>query len=418
MSGPADRIEPPTHDTDEVPEIVLDELSAAFADRVDYDFDDPNIDRLLGIGEESADESADEPSAVEQDADEPAAEEPAADEPLDGESADAPSAEPDREPADPEPTVAEETPRKVIIIEETDQPDAVYLDDEAEQRLREVHGSAERSTIVISDLDQGVGTEQPPSRTPSMDPRVRDRRVAVGKAKSRRRMIWGGAIAAVVLVIVGVLALLGSKVFDVRDVRVQGAVYSSPAIQPILDSVLGKPVLLVDTQDIERQLEATPWVERAKVSTDFPHGLDVDIRERVPLAYFVGSDGGVRIIDRDGRVVEILSGGIPAEVVELVGTHPDTAVGQMAGAIYASAATLAKGLPPQVRNLLTSIAVDPTNNELALNLRAEGTQLAMTVRLGTPDDLTVKIARLLQAFEQGVEGITTIDVSTEEVSQR
>ena len=402
------RIEPPTAaDTDEVPAVVLDELSAAFADPVDYDFDDPNIDRLLGIGE---DQPAEDQPAEEQPAEEQSAEEqPAAE------------AEPPAEPEVPveEPAAAaEEAPRKVIVIEETDQPDAVYLDDEAEQRLREVHGGEERSTIVISDLDEGIHTEPPPSRTPSMDPRVRDRRVAVGKAKSKRRLIWSAAIAGVIVVVVGVLALLGSKVFDVEDIRVQGASYSAAAIQPILDDLRGDPVLLVDTQKIERQLEASPWVERARVSTDFPHGLDVDIRERIPLAYFVGSDGGVRVIDRDGRVLDILTGGLPAEVIELVGTHPDTAVGASAGSIYASAATLARGLPPQIRNLLESIAVDPTNNELALNLRAEGTQPALTVRLGPPSDLTVKIARLLQAFDQGVEGITTIDVSTEEVSQR
>ena len=56
---------------------------------------------------------------------------------------------------------------------------------------------------------------------------------------------------------------------------------------------------------IEDQLERSPWVAEARVATDFPHGASIEIRERVPIATYAGSDGRFRIIDVEGRVVAV-----------------------------------------------------------------------------------------------------------------
>ena len=94
-----------------------------------------------------------------------------------------------------------------------------------------------------------------------------------------------GALGVLVLGI-AVLAVLGSSWFGVRsaDVRVSGNVYTNPVqLNAIIDEVLGTPVVLVDTDAIEEQIDAIAWVARSSVRTDWPFGLVIDIREREPV---------------------------------------------------------------------------------------------------------------------------------------
>ena len=58
----------------------------------------------------------------------------------------------------------------------------------------------------------------------------------------------------------------------------------------MIDDLVGTPVLVADTQQAERELEAIPWVEDAKVTTHFPHGVSIEIRERAPVATYQGPD--------------------------------------------------------------------------------------------------------------------------------
>jgi hypothetical protein len=228
-----------------VPDVVLEELLAAFsapeADTAAIDFDDPSIDRLLGLGENApAVEAADKT-----------------------EPADATDALTSSNTVVLGPTDTPSPQRNVIVIGEDDRPDALYLDEEAGLRLRDVHAddgddTGGRSTIVISDLDESGSIEALPARSSgSMDPRVRARRIAVRRAKGRKRLIWVAIAAAVLLVIVGALAVLASSLFDVRTVDVQGAVYTDPQqLSSIVADVRGDPILLVDTRQIKRQMES------------------------------------------------------------------------------------------------------------------------------------------------------------------
>ena len=59
---------------------------------------------------------------------------------------------------------------------------------------------------------------------------------------------------------------------------------------------------------MERKLETIAWVESARVSTQFPHRVFIDIGELKPIATFAGSDGKFRVIDRDGRVLDVVDG--------------------------------------------------------------------------------------------------------------
>lgn len=422
--------EPNPPSPDHLPEHVLEELLGAFAEESapDYNFDDPSIDRLLGITDEHG--LADDPDDVDDpdDLDEvDSAELDVAEIELEEIAVDTSAVEAEQiaSPVVPAtPTLpAADGPRKIIVIAEDDRPDSVYLDEDKEKAFHErrdaADDSGERSTIVIADLDEhGGGTEPPVARTRSerIDPRIRARRISVRRAESRRRLVWLAIGAAVVLLAVAALAVVASPIFDVRSVNIQGATYTDRSVlDEVVASLDGEPVLLVDTEAIEAKLESVAWVESARVRTDFPHSVFIDIRERRPVVSFRGSDQRYRVLDEQGRVLDVIDGQ-PADFLFLEGVHPDTARGQFAGAVYASVAELVVTLPDEIRAIAASVGVDAVTGTLTLFLRgdtvATGGDSVLEARLGDASDLDQKLARLLSQVRDGVDGICALDVST------
>jgi cell division septal protein FtsQ len=151
-------------------------------------------------------------------------------------------------------------------------------------------------------------------------------------------------------------------------------------------------------------------VESARVATDFPHRVVIDIRERVPIAAFQGGDEQYRIIDLQGRVLDVIAGQ-PTDYLLITGDHPDTARGQFAGAPYASVAELISSLPPEIRGITTSVGVDASTGTLTMVL-SNDQDTGVAVRLGDAQSLDEKLARLLQQVRGGVDGVCEIDVST------
>lgn len=406
-----------------VPEVVLEELLAAFSEKEAdaIDFDDPAIDHMLGLGEAPSAAASDSAPTAPDGTDELSR-------PLSATDV-APAAPAHPAKSTPAEPVARGGPatvagvanpsRKVIVIggDDDDRPDALYLDEESSSRLREVHAgeddSGERSTIVIKDLDESGGIEALPARSSgSMDPRVRARRIAVRRAKGRKRLIWVAIAAAVLLLLVGALAVLASSLFDVRTVDVQGAVYTDPErLSAIVDELRGDAILLVDSRKIERELERIAWVESAKVTTQFPHRVFIDIRERKPIATFAGSDGKYRVIDRDGRVLDVLDG-IPIDYMLVTGANPDAEEGQFAGRPFASAAQLTIALPAEIRSLTKSIGVDATAGDLSITFHD-----GLEVQLGPATDLSTKLVRLLSEVRGGLDGVCELDVTTGDIAR-
>ena len=111
------------------------------------------------------------------------------------------------------------------------------------------------------------------------------------RAESRRRLRWVPSPAVVLVIVVAVLAVLGSSLFAVDDGRRerQRRTPTPTKLQAVVDDLMGTPVLLVDTEQAEAELEAIPWVENARVTHDFPHTASIEIRERTPLVAMAGA---------------------------------------------------------------------------------------------------------------------------------
>ncbi|HQZ35020.1 MAG TPA: FtsQ-type POTRA domain-containing protein [Ilumatobacteraceae bacterium] len=408
------------------PEHVLEELLEAFSEESapQYNFDDPSIDRILGITDEHESPETTEPAA----ADSSELLEPVdpieSVEPVKPVTVPKPGKAPkpaknQRAAKNPPPQVGQGAadPRRIIVIAEDDRPDSVYLDEDKERAFHErrdaVDHSSERSTIFIADLDGAISTEAPPtgSRGGVIDPRIRARRISVRRAEGRRRLIWVGIGAGVLIVAIAAVAVFASSIFDVRDVSVQGAVYTDPEVlQSVIDDLQGEPVLLVDTTAAQKRLESVPWVESARVSTKFPHSVFIDIRERVPIVAFRGGDGEYRVIDVQGRVLDVITGQ-PTDYLLVAGDNPDTARGQFAGAPYASVADLVSSLPPEIRDVTLSVGVDAGTGTLTMVLANDQPE-GVDVRLGNAQAIDEKLARLLRQVRSGLDGYCSIDVST------
>ena len=53
------------------------------------------------------------------------------------------------------------------------------------------------------------------------------------------------------------------------------------------------------------------------VTTDFPHGAKIEIRERRPMVAYLAADGRYRVLDGNGRVLDVIAGR-PVDYLELI----------------------------------------------------------------------------------------------------
>jgi cell division protein FtsQ len=305
-------------------------------------------------------------------------------------------------PAAPEPIV--------ISIEADDLPDAVYVEGSLD-------GGGTGSIVFIEDdvAADALTPESDRDLRRGIEPRMRERRLAVKRAQGRKRLKW--LVAALILLILAVAALatFGSSLFAIRadQVTITGNLYTDPdRLQAVVDDLVGTPVLIADTQQAERELEAIPWVEDAKVTAHFPHGVTIEIRERAPVATYQGPDTKFRVLDRDGRVLDVLDG-YPIAYVLIEGPDPvDLDPSEIAPQGYKAAAELAKNLTGTVRGKVDHIEVTADGSRLVLFLD-DGTE----VRFGEARDLFTKLVRLETVLMQNPDREPgTIDVSTSQTT--
>ncbi len=298
----------------------------------------------------------------------------------------------------------------VIALDDDDLPDPVYIEGNLDR-------DSGRPIVFIEDDPTGdtIGTDGDRNLRRGIEPRMRERRVAVKRAESRKRLKWVLLIGTIVVIGVGGLAVLGSPLFAIRadQVSVTGDVYTdAERLQSVIDDLVGTPVLVADTQAAERELEAIPWVDEAVVRTNFPHAVTIELREREAMTTYAGPDSKFRVLDREGRVLDVLDK-YPFAYLLLGGPDPvDLDPGEFAPTGYAAASELAKNLTGSVRGRIKIVEVTADGSRLVMKLD-DGTE----VRFGEARDLFAKLVRLetvLSSPEPREPGV--IDVSTKEVT--
>lgn len=261
-------------------------------------------------------------------------------------------------------------------------------------------------TVVIGDQDIDrvviVDDDRP-------DPRFDERRRRRERRERLKRVKWlklGGVVVGFIVFVMGVLA---SPIFAIRNVELEGVVYTSPAtIEKVTDILKGASVFTVDSADAREQLLKDPWVAEVRITTNFPNGALVEIAERVPVVWYLGADQKARVVDARGHVITVLAGW-PTKYLQVRGQGPNLEAGAVADDVFRAAAQLVLALPPEIRPKVK--ALDLTGGgELSMILKG-GT----IVRFGPPSDLKDKLVAVVVLFRrQDPATLAVVDVSTGE----
>ena len=257
--------------------------------------------------------------------------------------------------------------------------------------------------VVISDsLDHVVIVDDD-----RPDPTFEDRRRKQERRERLQGVKWLKLAGVVVGAIVVVMAILASPLFAIRSVTLEGNVYTSKeVVEQVRDLLKGASVFTVDTGKARTILLDDPWVSDVRITTHFPSKALVEIAERVPVVWYVGTDQKVRVVDARGRVIVVLDGW-PTKYLQVEGTGPSLDAGAVADDAYRAAAQLVLALPDEIRPKVASLALSP-GGELSMTLKS-GT----VVRFGQPADLQNKLVLVVVLLRrQDPATLAVVDVST------
>ena len=217
----------------------------------------------------------------------------------------------------------------------------------------------------------------------------------------RRRIIWLGAIGAVVLLIGGSVAAAYSPLFAVEKITVVGASALDPAaIETALAGQIGTPLALVDESKVKAALIAFPLIETYALEAKPPHELAVRIVERTPVGV-LESGAGFTLVDAagvalattptqpDGQPLISVTGGVESDAFESIGL-------------------VVRSLPADVRAVVTQVSATSLD-DVTLKLST-----GLTVVWGSAEE-SVEKARTLSSAMAANPNARSIDVSSPEV---
>lgn len=217
----------------------------------------------------------------------------------------------------------------------------------------------------------------------------------------RRRMLWIGVAAALVLLVLGTLGAAYSPLFAVERVQVVGTSgWDAGAVEAALSDQIGVPLPLVDSSAVKAALVQFPLVETYTLEARPPHDLVVRIVERTPIGS-VRSAAGYTLVDAAGVALSTTPdppAGYPViEVTGRIGSPAFDAVG-----------TVFRALPESIRAQVTGMTAT-TANDVTLALGASGTAVVW----GNADDSEYKAVVLEAAMAaRPPNGVYTYDVSS------
>jgi cell division protein FtsQ len=257
-------------------------------------------------------------------------------------------------------------------------------------------------------------TGRPPTsrRQPSIDPRIRQRRVAVQRGAGRRRLRWIliGLVVAV-LVVVGA-EVLHTSLFSSKVVVVTGSHPKTPTATILAAAGLEHPRPLIDINPATAatKVETLPYIASAQVKRHWPDGVEVAVTERVPVAVVAGPATSWSQVDVSGRTLAVTPArpaGLPQLIVTTAaGPSTPPPVGKSLPTVAAPGLKVCSTLPLAFSAQVVSVTVaaDSTVN-LALNS-------GLTVELGTATTLPTKYEDVAAIIAHGsLRGKKVIDVT-------
>lgn len=138
---------------------------------------------------------------------------------------------------------------------------------------------------------------------PSLDPRLRARRIEVRRNEGRRRLRRLLVLAAITVVAAGAWGITRSPLLDVDHIEVVGVDRLDPAAVIAAAGIeTGDPLVDLDLGRARADTEALPWVESVQVHRSWGGTIRYEVTERSPVAVAMGA-GRASLVDADGWVV-------------------------------------------------------------------------------------------------------------------
>jgi len=290
--------------------------------------------------------------------------------------------------------------------------DYAFLDDGAGQ-VRDDYAFLDDGEAQIHDdhAFQDDGAEQVRDDRvrvrPTIDPRIRERRIEVLRAAGRRRLRVTLVIASAIVVAgLGYLAVR-SPLLAVDHIRVTGS--QREPIGKIMRAAgvhKGQPMLFTDTAAAQRRIERLRWIAEARVRRDFPGTVSIDVTEYVPTAYVRMSGGKIALIASNGHVIA-LARAVPPHAVAVIGERVAPVVGSLL--TPPEAAGVVGQLPAHLRTLV--FAIDVGGSTAVIDLRAAAP--AGTACRPAPGSVAgfeqLRLGSLDSARDKGVAALAVLD---------
>ena len=220
----------------------------------------------------------------------------------------------------------------------------------------------------------------------------------------RRRAIWLGAAASVLLLALGTLGAAYSPLFGVERISVVGAQQlAADDISDALASQLGTPLPLVDESAVKAALVAFPLIETYALEARPPHELVVRIVERTPIG-LIETRAGYTLVDAAGVALSTAatpSAGVPVLAIK----------GGIDSDAFAAAGQVMRALPDDIRAQVTEVTAS-TPDDVTLTLGGSNAQVVW----GSADRSADKALNLAKMMAQRPPAdVTTYDVTSPEV---
>ncbi|WP_454137437.1 FtsQ-type POTRA domain-containing protein [Microbacterium paulum] len=217
----------------------------------------------------------------------------------------------------------------------------------------------------------------------------------------RRRMLWGGTLAALLLLVIGTLGAAYSPLFAVEQVSVVGtSTLDAGAVEAALAGQIGTPLPLVDSSSVKAVLVTFPLVESYTLEARPPHELVVRIVERTPIGS-IQSAAGYTLVDAAGVAL--------STTPEPAAGHPViVATGGVGSDAFDAIGTVFRSLPDDIRGQVTQMTAT-TANDVTLTLGGTGTEVVW----GNADKSAKKAFVLAKAMTaRPPDGVSSYDVSS------
>ncbi|MGB9804453.1 MAG: cell division protein FtsQ/DivIB [Desulfofundulus sp.] len=196
------------------------------------------------------------------------------------------------------------------------------------------------------------------------------------------------------VVLLAAFILLGSPLFEVREIEVKGnTLLPDKKIVELSGIASGTNIFKVNLKESASRIRTVPFIKDVRLTREFPSRIVISVEERKAVALIPVKDGFMQV-DREGVCLQEsgVTGSLP--VVTGVLTHAPAPGQVIHDAKLGTALQVIDQLPGSLCSKLSEIHVNDQGQVVFYTL--DGVEC----RMGTPVDLPEKVGILLQVLEQ------------------